>query len=129
MTAAAPRRSRLSVRWRQFRHAPRPIVRAVAANLVVAGIGALLLLAYDVALARGASLPGGDQRFAAGIGYVLAVLGCGSLLTYLWVPLPSGASGVRRRTAWSGMLGFFASLPICYLVLVAAFDVIRPLIG
>jgi hypothetical protein len=123
------RRSWLSVRWRQFRHAPRPIVRAIVANLVVAGLGALALLAYDVALARGASLPGGDQRLAVGTAYVLGVLACGSLLTYLWVPLPSGASGIRRRTVWSGMLGLFASLPICYLVLVAAFEVIRPLIG
>jgi hypothetical protein len=129
VTATAPRRSWLSVRWRQFRHAPRPIVRAVVANLVVAGIGAVPLLAYDVMLSRGASLPGGDQRLAAGIVYVLAVLACGSLLTYLWVPLPSGGSTGRRRTAWSGLLGLFAAAPICYLVLVATFEIVRPLLG
>jgi hypothetical protein len=124
-----PRRSWLSVRWRQFRHAPRPIVRAVAANLLVAGLGAAMLLAYDVALSRGASLPGGDQRLLAGAVYLVGVVVCGSLLTYLWVPLPSGASGTRRRHLWSAMLGLFASLPIGYLALVAAFQVIRPLLG
>src|SRR3712207_8621146 len=48
-----------------------------------------------------------------------------SVLTYLWVPLPTGSGRTRRRTPWSGMLGFFASVPICYLVLVVAFEIVR----
>jgi hypothetical protein len=129
VTPAVPRRSWLSIRWRQFRNAPRPIVRAVVANLVVAVAGGVALLAYDVAVTRGAQLPGGDLRTLAFASYVVAVVVAGSLLTYLWVPLPTGASRVRRRTPWSGMLGLFASLPICYLVLVVCFQIVRPLIG
>ena len=52
-----PRRSWAEVRWRQFRHAPRPVVRAVAASLSVAIVLAILYVAYDVALSRGADLP------------------------------------------------------------------------
>jgi len=119
----------LAIRWRQFRNAPRPIVRAVVASLVVASLGALLLLAYDVTISRGAVLPGGDLRTAAFLAYVIVVLGAGALLTYLWVPLPSGSGDRRRRSAWSGMLGLLASVPIAYLALVVAFQLVRPLLG
>jgi len=122
-------RSWLEVRWRQFRNAPPPVTRAIAANLVVAIVLAAPLLAYDVAIRGGASLPGGDLRTAAVALYVLAVLLAGSAWTYLWVPLPTGASGVRRRTGWSAALGAFASLPISYLVLVVAFQVLAPALG
>ena len=122
-------RSWLDVRWRQFRNAPRPVWRAVAANVLVAGAGGLLLLAYDLALDRGVGLPGGDLRTLAVVAYVAVVVLVGTVATYLWVPLPSGASGVRRRTPWSGMLGFFASLPVAYLALVLLFQVLRPLLG
>ena len=60
-----PRRSWAEVRWRQFRNAPRPVVRAVAASLSVAVVLAVAYLAYDVALSRGADLPGGDLRTLA----------------------------------------------------------------
>jgi len=119
----------LAIRWRQFRNAPRPIVRAVLASLVVASLGALLLLAYDVAISRGAVLPGGDLRTAAFLAYVIVVLGAGAFLTYLWVPLPSGSGDRRRRSAWSGMLGLLASVPLAYLCLVVAFQLVRPLLG
>lgn len=119
----------LAIRWRQFRNAPRPIVRAVVASLVVASLGALLLLAYDVAISRGAVLPGGDLRTAVFLAYVIVVLGAGALLTYLWVPLPSGSGDRRRRSAWSGMLGLLASVPLAYLCLVVAFQLVRPLLG
>jgi len=119
----------LAIRWRQFRNAPRPIVRAVVASLVVASLGALLLLAYDVAISRGAVLLGGDLRTGAFLAYVIVVLGAGALLTYLWVPLPSGSGDRRRRSAWSGMLGLLASVPIAYLGLVVAFQLVRPLLG
>ena len=101
----------------------------MAANVVVSVAGVLGLLAYDVALSRGAALPGGDLRPAATAAFVLAVMVVGSVATYLWVPLPSGSGGRRRRTPWSGMLGLFASLPVAYLALVVAFQVIRPLLG
>jgi hypothetical protein len=126
---AVQSRSWLAIRWRQFRNAPRPIVRAVGASLVVASLAALLLLAYDVAISRGARLPGGDLRTAAFLAYVVVVLGAGALLTYLWVPLPSGSGSRRRRSAWSGILGLLASLPLAYLGLVVAFQVLRPLLG
>ncbi len=119
-------RSWLSIRWRQFRNAPQPVVRAVVANLVVAAVGGVLLLAYDL------SLRDGTQRELLGYAlvlYVALVVLAGSLFTYLWVPLPSGASGVRRRSWWSGMLGFFTSLPVAYLGLVVVFQIVRPHLG
>jgi hypothetical protein len=120
-------RSWLAVRWRQLRNPPEPVLRAVVVNLVVAGAGALALLGYDVALSRGAQLPGGDLRTAAFAAYVVAVVFAGALLTYLWVLLPGGATGARKRSGWSALLGLFAALPIAYLVLVVAFQVVRPL--
>lgn len=122
-------RSWVAVRWRQFRHAPRPVVRAVLASLPVAVVLAVGYLAYDVALSRGASLPGGDLRVLALVGYVAIVLVSGSLLTYLVVPQPTGSGHAVRRTAWSAALGFFAAVPIAYLVMVAAVQIIRPLFG
>ena len=52
------RRSWVEVRWRQFRNAPRPVVRAVASSLIVAIVLGLGYLAYDVALSRGAVAAG-----------------------------------------------------------------------
>lgn len=124
-------RSWAQVRWRQFRNAPRPIVRAVLSSLVVAIVLAVAYIAYDVALGRGATLPGGDLRvMAVGI-YVVVVLVVGSVVTWLVVPQPtgSGRAGVQRRSAWSAALGFFAAVPIAYLVLVVATQVVRPILG
>ena len=85
-------------------------------------------LAYDVALSRGASLPGGDLRVGAAVLYVVGVLVAGSLLTWLIVPLPRG-SGVRAtRTPWSAALGLFAAIPIAYLVLVVDIQLLKPLL-
>ena len=129
LTPAPRRRSWLEIRWRQFRNAPTPVWRAVAADAIVASIGGALLLAYEIALDHGATLPGGDLRMPAVVVFVLLVVAVGSVATYLWVPLPSGAGDRRRRTAWSGMLGFLASLPVAYLALVLVFQVLRPLLG
>lgn len=127
MSRSAPRqRSWLEVRWRQFRNAPPPVTRAVAANLMVAVVLAVPLLAYDLAIRVGATLPGGDLRTAAVTLYVLVVIAAGSVWTYRWVPLPSGSSGVRRRTAWSAALGALAALPIAYLALVTVFQILEP---
>ncbi|MGH2407351.1 MAG: hypothetical protein ACRDF7_04620 [Candidatus Limnocylindrales bacterium] len=118
--ATVPQRSELEIRWRQARNVPPPIVRAILADLAVASVGGVLLLVWDIA------------NHGAGLGafvlYVAAVAAIGSLLTYLWAPLPSGASGVVRRTPWAAMLGLFASFPVVYIVLVIAFQVIRPLL-
>ena len=128
-SALPPRRSWAEVRWRQFRGAPRPVVRAVAASLSVAVVLAVAYLAYDVAISRGADLPGGDLRTLAVAVYVALVLLIGSLVTYLVVPQPTGAGTVVRRNGWSAALGFFAAVPIPYHVLVVAVQVVRPLIG
>jgi hypothetical protein len=121
------RRSWAEVRWRQFRGAPRPVVRAVASSLGVAIVLAIAYVAYDVALGRGAVLPGGDLRTLAVTLYVVVVLMCGTVVTYLVVPQPTGSGSVARRSAWSAALGFFAAVPIAYLVLVVAVQVVRPL--
>lgn len=127
--AAPPRRSWAEIRWRQFRGAPRPVVRAVAASLSVAIVLALLYLVYDVALSRGAVLPGGDLRTLAVAIYVVLVLVIGSVVTWLVVPQPTGSGTVARRNPWSAALGFFAAVPIAYLVLVVAVQVIKPLLA
>ena len=124
-----PRRSWVEVRWRQFRRAPRPVVRAVASSLSVAIVLAVGYLAYDVALSRGALLPGGDLRTLAVAAYIAVVLVAGTVVTYLVVPQPTGSGGVVRHSAWSAALGFFAAVPIAYLVLVAAVQIVRPLLG
>lgn len=126
--AAVPRRSWLSIRWRQFRNAPRPVVRAVGSSLAVAIVLGAAYLAYDVALTRGASLPGGDLRIGAAVLYVLGVLIAGSVLTWLIVPLPRGSGTRATRTPWSAALGLFAAIPIAYLVLVLALQVLKPLL-
>ena len=121
-------RSWLAVRWRQFRNAPRPVVRAVGSSLAVAIVLGAAYLAYDVALSRGASLPGGDLRVGAAALYVVGVLLAGSLITWLIVPLPRGAGARSTRTAWSAALGLFAAIPIAYLVLVVAIQVLKTLL-
>lgn len=125
---APRRRSAVEVRWRQFRNAPRPVFRAVASSLVVAVIGALLYLAYDLAIDGGAELPGGDLRLLFLAVYVVVVLAVGSFLTWLVVPQPTGSGTRAVRSPWSAALGLFAAIPICYLVLVAVLEVIRPLL-
>lgn len=136
MSAAPPRppvrqRSWAEVRWRQFRNAPRPIVRAVLASLIVAVVLAVGYVIYDLAVSRGADLPGGDLRVAYLAAYLLIVLVCGSLITWLVVPQPtgSGSTDARRRSGWSAALGFFAAVPIAWLVMVVATQVVRPLLG
>ena len=123
MTGREPaRRSWLDVRMRQLRNPPPPVLRAVLANLAVAAVGGALLLTYGVVD------PTADLAPLVVI-FVVVVMLAGSVLTYLWVRLPSGSSGVRQRSGWAAMLGFLASLPIAYLVLVVALQVLRPLLG
>ena len=125
---AVRRRSWLEVRWRQFRNAPRPVVRAVASSLVVAVVLGVLLCSYDVAIARGASLPGGDLTLLAKAIDVGVVLVAGSVITYLIVPLPRGSGERATRTPWSAALGLFAAIPIAYLGLVVVTQILEPLL-
>lgn len=119
----------LEIRWRQFRRAPRPVVRAVASSLSVALVLGAAYLAYDIAIGRGAILPGGDLRLGFLVGYVLVVLVAGALVTWLVVPLPTGGGDRRAtRTPWSAALGLFAAVPIAYLVLVVLVELVKPLL-
>jgi hypothetical protein len=123
------RRGYFEVRWRQFRRAPRPVVRAVASSLGVALVLGIAFQAYDIALDRGAVLPGGDLRIGFLALYVVLVCVVGALVTWLIVPLPSGpGQGRTTRTPWSAMLGLFAAVPIAYLVLVVLHEIIKPVI-
>lgn len=115
-------RSLLEVRWRQLRNPPPPVVRAVLANLLVALIGGAALIAVDMLL------PAIDVTPLAVL-FVAGVVIAGSLLTYLWVELPTGTAGVRRRSPWAAVLGLFAAVPIAYLVLVLVFQVVAPILG
>ena len=123
------RRSGAEIRWRQFRNAPRPVVRAVLSSLVVAIVLGLGYLAYDVAIRRGVQLPGGDLRTLYLVLDVAIVLVVGSVVTWLVVPQPRGAGDRTTRSAWSAALGLFAAVPVSYLVLVVVVQVLEPLIG
>jgi hypothetical protein len=85
-------------------------------------------LAYDLALTRGAELPGGDLRAMALVAVVLAVLVAGTVITWLVLPLPTGSGSRARRTPWSAALGLFAAVPVAYLVLVVVVQVLKPLL-
>lgn len=126
---AVRRRSWLEVRWRQFRNAPRPIVRAVLASLIVATVLGLGYLAYDLALRHGGALPGGDLRTLYLALDIVIVLIVGSVVTWLVVPQPRGSGTATTRSAWSAALGFFAAVPVCYLVLVVVVQILEPLLG
>ena len=123
------RRGWFEVRWRQFRNAPRPVVRAVLSSLVIAIVLGLGYLAYDVALRRGAVLPGGDLRTLYLALDIVVVLAAGSIVTWLVVPQPRGSGLSTTRSAWSAALGFFAAVPVCYLVLVVVAQVLAPLLS
>lgn len=108
--------------WRKLRNPPPPVLRAVLANLAVAVLLGVALLIYDL------FVPGAQMAPLIAL-YVVVVIAVGSVLTYLWVELPTGASGEKRRSAWAGILGLFAAIPIVYLVLVVLFQVVAPLLG
>ena len=82
------------------------------------------MLAYDLA----APPADAQGRTVVGFLYVLGVLVAGSFLTWLVVPLPRGSGTRAVRTPWSAALGLFAAIPIAYLVLIVAFQVIKPLL-
>lgn len=121
------RRPWWEVRWRQFRNAPTPVVRAVVSSLSVAIVLGLAYLAYDVAVTRGAELPGGDLRTLAVAAFIVIVLVAGTWITWLVVPQPARAARPGERSGWSAALGFFAAVPIAYIVLVVVVQVLKPL--
>ena len=108
--------------WRKLRNPPPPVLRAVLANLAVAVVLGAALLIYDLLV------PSAQMAPLIAL-YVVVVIAVGSVLTYLWVELPTGASGEKRRSAWAGILGLFAAIPIVYLVLVVLFQVVAPILG
>ena len=128
---AQPVRQRgfFEVRWRQFRRAPRPVFRAVASSLSVALVLGIAWQIYDIALDRGAVLPGGDLRLLFVTLYVVLVSVMGAVVTYFVVPLPT-AGGTRKatRSGWSLALGLFAAVPIAYLVLVVLHEILKPML-
>jgi len=130
-TAPSPRelkhRSELEIRWRQARNAPQPVVRAVVANLAVATVGGIILLLIDW-LADHGELPESFSGIGPPAIYVATVLISGTVFTYLWVELPTGVPGEKRRSLWAGMLGLFAAIPITYLALVVVYQVLRPIL-
>jgi hypothetical protein len=110
-------RSWFQVQWRKLKNPPPPVLRAVLANLAVAVVGGLLLYVYAL-VAPSADLAPWIVLF------VVVVVVVGSLATYLWVELPTGAGTERGRSPWAAVLGFFASIPIAYIVLVVVFQVL-----
>jgi hypothetical protein len=94
----------------------------------VAIAAGLAYLAYDLAIEDGAALPGGDLRLLFLAAYVVLVLAVGSFVTWLVVPQPTGSGTRVVRSPWSAALGLFAAIPICYLVLVALLELIKPLL-
>ena len=125
-TTSGRRRGWAAVRWRQFRNAPRPVVRAVASSLVVAVVLGVAYLGYDLAISRGLPVPGGDLRALAVAAYVVIVIVVGSVITYLVAPQPGAAGHGGRRSGWSAALGLFAAVPIAYLVLVVVVQIVKP---
>ena len=104
--------------------------RAVASSLSIAVVLGVFFLAYDLALDRGAALPGGDLRLLALAVYVTVVCVAGAVVTWAVVPLPSGSGTDRRtRTPWSLALGLFAAVPIAYLVLVVLHEIVKPFLA
>jgi hypothetical protein len=122
------RRGFFEVRWRQFRRAPRPVVRAVAVSVIAAIAAGAVYLVVDLASGSAGGGAGEDGRALAAVLYVAVVLVAGAVGTYLLVEQPTGAGGRPRRSAWSAALGLFAAIPIAYLVLVAYVQVLRPLL-
>jgi len=100
----------------------------VLSSLAVAIVLGVLYLAYDLALTNGASLPGGDLRLLFLLLDVVIVILSGAIVTYLVVPQPSGSGTRAERSGWSAALGFFAAVPVAYLVLVVILQVVRPLL-
>ena len=99
-------------------------------SLVVATVLAIGYLVYDFALSRGAALPGGDLRVLA-----MAVLRADRPGRRERPDLARRPPADRLRAARAGgaagapRSGFFAAVPIAYLVMVVALQIVRPWFG
>ena len=94
--------------------------------LVVAVVLGLGYLAYDVALARGATLPGGDLRVLA----LAVVRGRGPRRRDARdvahrAPADAARGRAARGPPGARRSGFFAAVPIAYLVLVVVSQILR----
>ena len=98
-------------------------------SLSVALVLGVLFLAYDIALDRGADLPGGDLRLAGPRRVRAARAGGRGVRDVAGGAAAHRAGATRRtRTPWSLALGLFAAVPIAYLVLVVLHEMIKPLL-
>jgi hypothetical protein len=119
----------------QLLHAPKPVFRAVFANVSVATLLTLIYLVYDLqvdrALRSGGDLSGvfggRDLRTEAAALLVLGTVIFGSLITYLIVPQPRADGKGTERSGWSAVLGLFASFPVAYIALVIESQFLKPL--
>lgn len=119
----------------QLRHAPKPVFRAVFANVSVATLLTLAYLVYDLQVERmirsgadlGALVGGRDLRTEAAALVVIGTVIVGSALTYLIVPQPRANGVGSERSGWSALLGLFASLPVAYIALVVESQLLKPL--
>lgn len=134
--ANSPRpRGFIGRRLYQLMHAPKPVFRAVFANVSIATLLTCAYLLYDLqverALRSGADLRsvigGSDLRTEAAALLVLGTVIFGSLLTYVIVPQPRAGRSGSERSGWSALLGFFASLPVAYIALVIESQLLKPL--
>lgn len=119
----------------QLMHAPKPVFRAVFANVSVATLLTCAYLLYDLQVERalrsgadlGSVIGGSDLRTEAAALLVLGTVIFGSLLTYVIVPQPRAGGSGSERSGWSALLGFFASLPVAYIALVIESQLLKPL--
>lgn len=119
----------------QLMHAPKPVFRAVFANVSIATLLTCAYLLYDLQVERalrsgadlGSVIGGSDLRTEAAALLVLGTVIFGSLLTYVIVPQPRADGSGSERSGWSALLGFFASLPVAYIALVIESQLLKPL--
>ena len=113
-TEPARRRSPVEIRWRQFRNAPRPVVRAVLSepDRRDRPRRRLSRLRRRDQPRRGAARRRPAVLFVARPRSSRSSSSTGSVVTYLVVPLPRGSGERGRRSAWSAALGLFAAVPI-----------------
>ena len=119
------------VRWRQFRHAPRPVVRAVMSSLVVALVLGVVVSSPTTSRSTAAPrCPGGDLRLAFLVVYVLAVARRrrGRDVPRRAAAVAAPAARAPRAPRGALALGLFAAVPIAYLVLVALDQILKPLL-
>ena len=123
------RRGWFEVRWRQFRHAPRPVFRAVV-DEPHGGDRARGRVPRLRRRPRPRRTPP-RRRPAAAVPHGLrGDRARGGRADHLARRPAAHRIGPRRatRTPWSAALGLFAAVPIAYLVLVVLHEIVKPLL-